>query len=98
MKKLAKVYEHPDDVDFSVGGGLERHPEITLGGPTFECIWEKEFIHISQSDRFFYNHRDGPFTPRQLEEIKKVTAAKWYCDNSDIDVIQPLVSYPPSPT
>lgn len=85
---LKKLYEHPDDVDFIVGGNLERHSIGSLAGPTFKCIWLKQFTNIMTSDRFFYNVKGGPFNTEQLKEIRKATSARWICANSNVKMIQ----------
>lgn len=79
---LENIYDHPDDVDLAVGGGLERPNSDGLAGPTFTCIWLKQLKNIRKGDRLFYDHEEGPFTLEQLNEIKKASVSKLYCDNS----------------
>lgn len=89
-KLLAKIYQHPDDVDLIVGGNLEDVIKDTLGGPTFTCIWLKQFKNIRKGDRFFYERKNGPFTLEQLKEIRKTSVSRWFCDNSNnIKYMQP---------
>lgn len=60
-----------------------------LAGPTFTCIWLKQFKRTRISDRLFYDHEDGPFTLEQLNEIRKASISRWYCDNTNIEKMQP---------
>ncbi|XP_049797648.1 peroxidase-like [Schistocerca nitens] len=83
VEKLSKLYEHPDDVDLTVGGSLEVHVQGALAGPTFVCIMAEQFRRTRQGDRFFYDFKDAGFTPDQLQEIRKANMARLLCDNSD---------------
>lgn len=90
------LYTHVDDIDFAVGGILERLVPGTVAGPTFLCIWAQHALRICQVDRFFYTHKDGPLTPEQLTEIQKVSLARLYCDNSKVEKIQKKAMFLPS--
>ncbi|MDK3206215.1 peroxidase family protein, partial [Escherichia coli] len=72
IEKLALLYNHPDDVDLSVGGSLEAHVPNTLAGPTFLCLLTEQFYRTKVSDRYFYElgGQVGSFTPEQLNEIR----------------------------
>lgn len=65
IEKLALLYNHPDDVDLSVGGSLEAHVPNTLAGPTFLCLLTEQFYRTKVSDRYFYElgGQVGSFTP-----------------------------------
>lgn len=79
---LSRIYEHPDDVDLSVGGSLEKLLPGGLAGPTFTCIWLQQLKNIRTGDRFFYDHKDGSFTLEQIQEIRKASVSRWFCDNT----------------
>ncbi|XP_060838351.1 peroxidase [Rhopalosiphum padi] len=92
IEKLALLYNHPDDVDLSVGGSLEAHVPNTLAGPTFLCLLTEQFYRTKVSDRYFYElgGQVGSFTPEQLNEIRKSSVSRIFCDNSDdLHTIQP---------
>lgn len=87
---LEEIYDHPDDVDLTVGGNLETLNPGGLAGPTFTCIWLEQLKRIRKGDRLFYDHKDGPFTRDQLNEIRKARVSKLYCNNSNgIKKMQP---------
>ncbi|XP_050537896.1 peroxidase [Daktulosphaira vitifoliae] len=85
IEKLALLYNHPDDVDLSVGGSLEAHVPNTLAGPTFLCLLTEQFYRTRVSDRYFYElgGQPGSFSPEQLNEIRKSSLSRIFCDNSD---------------
>ncbi|XP_072384159.1 salivary peroxidase/catechol oxidase-like [Diabrotica undecimpunctata] len=87
---LSKQYKHVDDVDLLIGGVLEKPLQGSLVGQTFSCIFADQFVRTRRGDRYFYlnSHQPKPFTHLQLSEIKKITLARIFCDNSDIATIQ----------
>lgn len=94
IKALSKVYTNPKDVDLIIGGLMEKPEQNSLLGPTFSCIMADQFLRTKKGDRYFYTN-DGqpkPFSTSQLSEVKKVTLARIFCDNSDhITMMQPDV-------
>lgn len=64
MQKLSTVYEHPDDVDLTVGGSLEKIIPGTLSGPTFLCVLTEQFYRTRAGDRFWFEngHAEIGFT------------------------------------
>ncbi|KAJ8973693.1 hypothetical protein NQ317_013398 [Molorchus minor] len=91
VKKLAALYECPDDVDLTVGGSLEAHAPGTLAGPTFLCILTEQFYRTRVGDRFWYeNEGDTGFTLDQLVAIRKSSISRLLCDNGhNIKAMQP---------
>ncbi|GBP47659.1 Peroxidase [Eumeta japonica] len=90
VEKLKTLYENVNDIDLIVGGGLEPLVHGTLSGETFLHILIKEFQTIRRADRFFYqNCEDNRFTPEQLQSIQQTSMAKVFCDNSEIEYMQP---------
>ncbi|GLH07204.1 Peroxidase precursor, putative, partial [Gryllus bimaculatus] len=85
VAKLAKLYAHPDDVDFTVGGSLEAHVEGTLSGPTFLCVLVEQFYRTRVGDRYFYENgeKHHSFSLEQLNEIRKASISRLFCDNGD---------------
>ena len=86
-ERLEQVYKYPRDIDLFVGGLLESSEDDAIVGPTFRDIIADQFSRLRRGDRYFYEHNvninPGHFSPRQLEEIKKITLARIICDNSD---------------
>ncbi|VVC41836.1 Hypothetical protein CINCED_3A019850 [Cinara cedri] len=80
--KLLKQYKTWDDIDLLIGALFEKHSEDAMVGPTMRCIIREQFIRTRLADRYFY---DLPkiFKKHQLAEIRKVTLARVFCDNSD---------------
>lgn len=77
-----EFYSHPDDVELCVAGGLETPEPGNLAGPTYTCIWLKQFKKTRAADRLFYDHEEGYFTLEQVNEIRKASVSKLYCHNA----------------
>lgn len=56
-----------------------------LVGPTFACIIGIQFRQLRKCDRLWYETDDPnlKFTEAQLNEIRKVTLSKIFCENMD---------------
>ncbi|PSN56140.1 hypothetical protein C0J52_03325 [Blattella germanica] len=94
VNKLKKLYTHPDDVDLFIGGMAERPIDDSPLGYTFRCILGEQFVRTKKGDRFFYDvpNRKNSFSDAQVNEIKKASLARVFCDNSnDIQSMQPNV-------
>lgn len=95
LEKLRSAYSGltPFDVDLFPAGLAEKSMRNILGGPgtigpAFSFIIAEQFRRLKEGDRFFYTNPniDGgnnAFTPAQLNEIRKVTAARLICDLSN---------------
>ncbi|KAJ8985609.1 hypothetical protein NQ317_015102 [Molorchus minor] len=91
---LGKVYAHVSDVDLIVGGLMELPEGESLFGPTFSCVLADQFRRTKKGDRYFYTNKNQPkpFSTSQLNEIKKVTLARIFCDNTKtVAKMQPSV-------
>ena len=96
---LREVYNSVDDIDLFVGGILEKSHEDGLVGPTFKGIIGIQFVYLKRGDRFFYEFGNDPktrFSETQLQELRKTSLARLHCDNSEIEMVQPLVFRVPS--
>lgn len=84
VQKLSQLYASPDDVDLTVGGSLEEQLPGTLAGPTFLCIITRQFYRTRVGDRYWFERSDqAAFTIEQLNEIRKSSIARLFCDNGD---------------
>ncbi|XP_033333210.2 peroxidase [Megalopta genalis] len=85
VEKLSELYASPDDVELTVGGSLETHVPGTLTGPTFLCILTRQFYRTRVGDRYWYERGDDQiaFTLEQLNEIRKASISRLFCDNGD---------------
>lgn len=90
-QRLSRMYNSVDDVDLFVGGVLENHLNDALVGPTFACILGEQFRRLKQGDRFWFENggMESSFTDDQLNQLRKASLARIFCDNSDgINVMQ----------
>uniref|UniRef100_A0A158PK24 Ig-like domain-containing protein n=1 Tax=Angiostrongylus costaricensis TaxID=334426 RepID=A0A158PK24_ANGCS len=93
--KLKGLYGDPRNIDLWVGGIVEQRLPDALMGPTFACIIGDQFRRLRDGDRFWYEN-EGVFTKLQLQQIKKVSLARLFCDNGDnIDRVQRNVFFYP---
>ncbi|KIH57777.1 immunoglobulin I-set domain protein, partial [Ancylostoma duodenale] len=93
--KLRGLYGHPANIDLWVGGIAEQRLPDALMGPTFACIIGDQFRRLRDGDRFWYEN-EGVFTKLQLQQIKKASLARLFCDNGDsIDRVQSNVFFYP---
>ncbi|KAK7872169.1 hypothetical protein R5R35_001733 [Gryllus longicercus] len=99
IRKLREMYRSVDDVDLLIGGMAEHPKDDGLLGPTFRCIIGEQFARTRKGDRYFYDLKNQPssFTAEQLQEIRKVSLSRVFCDNSDdVSSMQPQVFHKPS--
>jgi peroxidase len=71
---------------------LESHVAGALAGPTFLCILTEQFYRTRVGDRYFFERGDDQvaFTRDQLNEIRKASMARLFCDNgNNIEQMQP---------
>nr|UYM80454.1 mantle peroxidase-like protein [Terebratalia transversa] len=90
-EKLKLLYRHPDDIDLFTASVSERPVPGALVGPTLVCLLGLQFHLLKYGDRFWYENEVTGFSPEQLNEIKKTSLARIYCDTLDIDHIQPHI-------
>lgn len=92
VDNLRSLYVSHEDVDLTVGASLESHVAGALAGPTFLCILTEQFYRTRVGDRYFFENgdQDGSFTREQLNEIRKASMARLFCDNgNNIEQMQP---------
>ena len=63
-----------------VAGIAETPSNGSVLGPTLRCVVRLQFLRVREGDRFFYLNQ-GIFTPFQVQEIKKASLSRIYCDN-----------------
>ncbi|CAI6356941.1 unnamed protein product [Macrosiphum euphorbiae] len=80
--RLLKQYRDWIDIELLVGALFEKHEDDSMVGPTMRCIIREQFIRTRMADRYFYD-LPNIFNEYQLTEIRKVTLARIFCDNSN---------------
>uniref|UniRef100_A0A9I3FGK9 Peroxidase n=1 Tax=Anopheles epiroticus TaxID=199890 RepID=A0A9I3FGK9_9DIPT len=78
---IADAYETLDDLEFAVGGALERPFGDGMAGPTYACILLDQFRRTRVGDRFYFEN-ERVFSSRQLMELRKASMARLLCDNT----------------
>lgn len=81
-----------EDVDLTVGASLESHVAGALAGPTFLCILTEQFYRTRVGDRYWFERGDHDiaFSRDQLNEVRKASMARLFCDNgNNIEQMQP---------
>jgi hypothetical protein len=80
---LKNLYnDDPNLVELWMAGLAEvPHPGATVG-PTLRCVIREQFLRSRDGDRFYYEN-EGVFTQGQVNEIKKTSLSRLYCDNVD---------------
>lgn len=96
IKKLKQVYATVKDIDLFPGGLTEFPAEGSAIGFTYTCLLTRMFKILREGDRFWYERSNSVgFTLPQLDEIRKTSLARVYCDNTaSIIFIQPKVFRP----
>lgn len=86
---LQTLYAHPDDVDYYVGGLLERRFDTsntaTITSPVFQCVVVDQFRRYKEGDPYFYDLATSPrpFTAgkgqptKPSRNIRKITLGKF---------------------
>ena len=82
-------------------GGLSEFPRHNAAvGATFACIIANQFRDLKVGDRFYYENSPrsspSPFTPPQLDEIRRVTLAHLMCNNFNLVSVQQNVFMMPN--
>lgn len=85
IELLKKVYSSVHDIDYFVGGSLEKKYPGSLASKSFQCVVAKAFFRYKFGDRFFYEFggHPGAFTLEQLDAIRKFSYSKLVCLTSD---------------
>jgi peroxidase len=78
---LKELYDDdPNLVELWVAGIAETPSDGGVVGPTLRCVVGEQFRRARDGDRFFYENK-GIFSPRQVQEIKKTSISRIFCDN-----------------
>ncbi|GFO22804.1 peroxidasin-like [Plakobranchus ocellatus] len=87
---LARVYDHPDDIELFSGGVSEQSALGGLVGETFNCLIARQMRSLKFGDRYFFTHDRGNqgFSDAQLQEIHKYTLSHFMCETTAMAEIQ----------
>lgn len=98
LQDLKKIYQKVNNIDLIVGGLAEIPNKGSLLGPVFSSIIAQQMATTRIGDRYFYDNKDQPypFTLNQLNEIRKVTLARLFCDNASVKKMQTSVFNKPN--
>ncbi|GBM07928.1 Chorion peroxidase [Araneus ventricosus] len=93
-RNFSRLYGNVDDVDLYPAGIAENPLPDAILGPTFACIVAEQFRRLKLGDRFWYENggMESSFSEAQLQEIRKVTLSRLFCDNTHVEAIQ-LVAF-----
>lgn len=78
---LKELYEDVEDVDYYVGGLLERR-KAPLFGPTFQALLEDQFWRWRYADRFFFNFVGFPHSFTKGRTLHTMTIYLTYFSKS----------------
>ncbi|XP_071157643.1 salivary peroxidase/catechol oxidase-like [Mytilus edulis] len=88
--KIKELYRHASHIDLYAGAVSETPKPGSLLGPTFQCIFVRQFEALKSGDRHWYERPRGKagFTRDQLNSIKSMRLSKLFCDNFNLPKIQ----------
>lgn len=95
IARLKTIYGSHEDCDLSVCGALENHIPGSITGPTFTHIVTEQFYRYRVGDRYFFENGENNFSSEQVKEIRKASLARLFCDNAELDKIQPFAFFAP---
>ncbi|XP_053252519.1 myeloperoxidase-like isoform X2 [Podarcis raffonei] len=81
--KLLKLYGTPENIDVWIGAIAEPLLPSARVGELLACLLGRQFQALRDGDRFWWEN-EGVFTPRQREELAKVTLFRILCDNTHL--------------
>lgn len=84
-KKLAQVYDSPDDVDLWVGGLAENYTGDSLAGETLTTILSNQFEALRDGDRFWYENQ---FSGQELKDLNSLKLSDVIQRNTTIKDVQ----------
>ncbi|XP_050557135.1 peroxidase-like [Spodoptera frugiperda] len=92
LEKLSDIYESVEDIDLLAAMWVEKPIPGGYVPRIFYSILAEQLLHTMKSDRHWYERPNRPhaFTAAQLQEIRKMTVARFMCDVGDtVTQIQP---------
>lgn len=95
IARLKKNYASHEDCELSVCGALENHIPGSITGPTFTHIVTEQFYRYRVGDRYFFENEQNNFSTEQIREIRKASLSRLFCDNTELDQIQPSAFFSP---
>lgn len=98
LQLLKENYESVWDVDLFVGAMLEEPLGDALLGPTAQFMIVRQFLRLKAADPYFYSNliSPNPFSPAQLQEIKRATTNHLFCENTAVEWVPKDASVAPT--
>ena len=86
---LKVIYKHPHHIDLFVGGLAETPVSGGLTGKLFNAIKVKQFKNLMDGDRFFFTHKDQPFsfTKDAQRHIMDRKLSDILCENTNLEKV-----------
>uniref|UniRef100_A0ACB8G205 Uncharacterized protein n=1 Tax=Sphaerodactylus townsendi TaxID=933632 RepID=A0ACB8G205_9SAUR len=81
--KLLNLYGTPENIDIWIGAIAEPLLPGARVGELLACLLGRQFQALRDGDRFWWEN-EGVFTPRQREELAKVTLFQILCQNTHL--------------
>ncbi|XP_053139049.1 thyroid peroxidase-like [Hemicordylus capensis] len=81
--KLLKLYGTPENIDLWIGAIAEPLLPDARVGELLACLLGRQFRVLRDGDRFWWENEEV-FTPRQRQELAKVTLFRILCDNTHL--------------
>ncbi|CAH0700225.1 unnamed protein product [Spodoptera exigua] len=92
LEKLSDIYDSVEDIDLLAAMWVEKPIPGGHVPRMFYSILAEQLLRTMKSDRHWYERPNRPhaFTFEQLQEIRKMTVARFMCDVGDtVTAIQP---------
>ncbi|XP_062971898.1 thyroid peroxidase-like [Elgaria multicarinata webbii] len=84
--KLLKLYGTPENIDVWIGAIAEPLLPSARVGELLACLLGRQLQALRDGDRFWWE-KEGVFSPRQRDELAKVTLFGILCENTHLHLL-----------